>query len=278
MNNQQPLVSILMGIYNCELYLTEAIQSILNQTYSNWEFIICDDGSSDHSFQIAKSFQSKHPEKFILLQNEKNSGLPYTLNHCFRHANGSFIARMDGDDFSLPERLEKQVSFLQSHPQYALVSCHMIFFDESGDWSTIRSVENPQKKDFLSPIVFGHAPVMMRREAFQEVQGYSEEKFAVRVEDLHLWLKFYEKGYIGYNIQSPLFKVRDNRDSCGRRKYHTRINEFYVRFLAMKKFKLGIKGFLYALKPLLVGLLPLNIYVKLRKRKLSKPTSYIVKE
>lgn len=227
-------VSILMGIYNCERDLPQAIDSILAQTYQNWEFIICDDGSTDGSFAIAEGYQRKYPDKFILLKNEENLGLCPTLNRCFSHASGEYIARMDGDDISLPTRFEKQVTFLQDNSDFALVSARMIFFDDQGDWGESSSVEKPSPKDFMSPIVFGHPAVMMRREAFAEVGGYCEENFARRVEDLHLWLKFYVKGYRGYNIQEPLLRFRDDMKTCGRRKYGTRINEFYVRFLAMK--------------------------------------------
>ena len=98
-------VSIIMGIYNCAETLPEAIESILNQTYLNWELIMCDDGSSDDTWKIAIRYAEKYPDKIKILKNESNKGLNYTLNRCLKKATGKYIARMDGDDISMPERL-----------------------------------------------------------------------------------------------------------------------------------------------------------------------------
>lgn len=126
--NNCPKISIVMGIYNCEKYLRESIESIIAQTYRNWELIMCDDGSHDNTYKIASEFLNKYPDKIVLLKNEKNMGLNYTLNKCIGYANGDFIARQDGDDISLPDRFMKEMKFLLDNPDYALVSCNMIFF------------------------------------------------------------------------------------------------------------------------------------------------------
>ena len=101
---QKEKISVLMGIYNCEGTLREAIDSILNQTYENWELILCDDGSSDGTFAVAKEYQARFPDRIILLRNEENRGLNFTLNRCFKASSGEWIARQDGDDISLPGR------------------------------------------------------------------------------------------------------------------------------------------------------------------------------
>lgn len=146
-------ISILMGIYNCASTLREAIDSILAQTYENWELILCDDGSSDDTLSIAQEYCKQDPERFILLKNEHNMGLNHTLNRCLSVATGEYIARMDGDDISLPERFAVQADFLNTHPQYALVSCPMIYFDEGGIWGYGKAIEIPQLRDFVF-----HAP------------------------------------------------------------------------------------------------------------------------
>lgn len=99
----QPLVSVIMGIYNCEKTLKEAIISIQNQSYENWELIVCDDGSSDNTYSIAEEYQRSNPEKVILIRNECNMGLNFTLNRCLELARGKYIARMDGDDKSMKD-------------------------------------------------------------------------------------------------------------------------------------------------------------------------------
>ena len=114
-------VSIIMGIYNCADTLPEAIDSIVNQTYVNWELIMCDDGSKDTTYQIAEKYQKMYPDKIVLIKNEKNQGLNYTLNHCLQYVTGDYIARMDGDDLSLPTRLEKEVTFFENNTQK--ISC-----------------------------------------------------------------------------------------------------------------------------------------------------------
>ena len=126
-------VSIIMGIYNCAPTLPEAVDSILAQTFTDWQLVLCDDGSLDDTYAVAARYQAAYPEKVVLLQNERNMGLNHTLNRCLAAATGEYVARMDGDDISLPTRLEKEAAFLDAHPEYAIVSTPMIFFDENGE-------------------------------------------------------------------------------------------------------------------------------------------------
>ena len=159
-----------MGVYNCSKTLKEAINSILEQTYSNWEFIICDDGSIDDTYEIVEGY-AKDDARFILLKNDKNMGLNYTLNRCLEKATGKYVARMDGDDISLPNRFEKQVKFLEENPKYALVSSSMIMFDETGDFGKLKVIKYPTKNDFCNHAPFFlHAAVMIRKEVFLEVR------------------------------------------------------------------------------------------------------------
>ena len=106
-----PTVSVIMGIYNCEKTLSDAIDSIINQTYSDWELIMCDDGSTDNTYQIATKYSEKD-NRITVIKNDTNSGLAFSLNHCLKYAKGEYVARMDADDISLPNRFEKQVAFL----------------------------------------------------------------------------------------------------------------------------------------------------------------------
>lgn len=262
-------VSIIMGIYNCESTLEKSIDSLLGQTYFNWELIMCDDGSTDNTYTIAKEYADKY-SNIILIKNETNKGLNYTLNHCLKYATGEYIARQDGDDISLPMRLAKEVEILDSNPQYALVSSAMIYFDEQGEWGRGNPVEEPNKVDFIVGSPFCHAPCMVRKNIFNEVSGYSESKWLLRVEDYHLWFKIYAKGHEGYNIKEPLYKMFDGRDAFQRRKYRYRINEAYVKYVGFRMLKIPFKYYVYILRPLIVGLLPEVIYKKLHQRRLAK--------
>ena len=91
-----PKLSVITGIYNCENTLKDAIDSILNQTFSDWELVLCDDGSSDNTYTIAEEYRNNYPHKIVLLKNDHNLGLPETLNKCLSVAKGEFIARRDG--------------------------------------------------------------------------------------------------------------------------------------------------------------------------------------
>lgn len=262
-------ISILMGIYNCSETLPEAIDSILAQTYTDWELILCDDGSSDDTYMVAETYCQQLPEKIILLKNERNMGLNYTLNRCLEYASGEYIARMDGDDISLPQRFEKELVALEADPSLAAVSCPMIYFDENGEFGRGRHVcEYPKKEMLVHGTVHCHAPCMVRAEVMREVGGYSVDKKLLRVEDWHLWLKVYATGGRGRNLSEPLYKMRDDRNAANRRKFRYRLNETYVSAMAVKVFGLPKWKYLCALRPILVGLLPGPIYRYLHKKRM----------
>lgn len=253
-------VSVIMGIYNCENTLQEALDCILKQTYKNWEVVMCDDASEDQTAQIAEKYVQRYPERFVLLRNSKNKGLNFTLNRCLQKAKGQYIARMDGDDWCSADRFEKEVFALEGDPSISIVSTDMEFFDESGVWGKTTTKKYPQNADFLKGTPFCHAPCMVRREAYEAVGGYSVEKKLLRVEDYHLWVKMYENGFKGMNIQEALYQMRDDRNAQGRRKFRYRLNEAYVKAYAVRHLKLRSTGYLYCLRPILIGMLPQKVY------------------
>ena len=265
MNNAK--VSIIMGIYNCSDTLTDAIESILNQTFSGWKLIMCDDGSTDETYCIALQYKKKYPDKIILIKNKENRGLNYTLNHCLKYVNTEYVARMDGDDISLPTRLEEEIRFLDTHLEYAIVSCPMIYFDQDGDFMIGKCIPKPQKNDYIKGTPFCHAPCMVRTDIMKLVNGYSVSNKLLRVEDYHLWYKIYMAGYQGYNLKKPLYKMRDDRNAVARRKYKYRLNETYVKWRIYKDMKLSSRYILYILKPLVVGLMPNYLYKSLHRKR-----------
>lgn len=269
MTDKNAKISILMAIYNCAKTLPEAIDSILSQTYPHWKLIMCDDGSADNTYKVAKQYTDKYPEKIILIKNEKNMGLNYSLNHCLKYADTEYVARMDGDDISLPERLEKQIEFLQNNPQYSIISCPMIYFDENGDWGRGFSTESPTKYDFIKGTPFCHAPCIIRTDAIKSVDGYSTNPKTLRAEDYNLWFRLYAKGYLGHNLQTPYYKMRDDMNAYKRRKFKFALNEAYVRFTGYKMLKLPLKAYIYVLRPIIVALLPKKLYLFLHHKKKS---------
>lgn len=262
---KQPLISVIMGIYNCEDTLEEAVESIINQSITDWELIMCDDGSSDSTYSVAQKIAYLYSDKIILLKNEKNMGLNYTLNKCLEASKGFYIARMDGDDRCDPVRFKKELDVLLHESDISIVSSDMQYFDESGIWGYISHPTYPERKDFLYGTPFCHAPCLVRREAFMAVKGYSESKKLLRVEDYHLWIKMYQNGYKGKNIHEPLYQMRDDRNAYSRRKFRYRLNEAYVKILAIKELKLPLWGWIFVMRPLVVGLLPKPLYHILHK-------------
>ena len=254
-----------MGIYNCENTLSDSIDSLLSQTYKDFEIIMCDDGSTDKTFEIAKKYADTH-DNIILLKNDKNRGLNYTLNYCLKFAHGEFIARHDGDDISLPDRFEKEMEILNASPSLSFVASNAIFFDEKGEFRTSKYKEYPEKVDFIHGSPFVHPTCIFRKSILNDVDGYSESNRLLRVEDYHLFFKIYAKGKRGINIQEPLYRFRDNFFSYKRRNFRSRLNEVYVRFIGFRMLKLPFYCYIFCIRPLLVLLLPAFVYNYFHRR------------
>lgn len=252
-----PKVSVIMGVYNAtdKLILEKAINSILNQTFKDFEFIICDDGSSNNSSELVKEI-CKDDERVVLLQNKENKGLAYVLNKCLEHSKGEYIARMDSDDLCDLTRLEKQVKFLDENKDYGIVGTNADMFDDESTWGELKYNENIRKEDFLynSPVI--HASIMIRKSVYDLVGGYRDIPMTLRVEDYDLFMRIFAKGIKIYTIQENLYKFRVDKNTESRRKYRYRFNEVRVRYQGFKLLKLYPKGIIYVIKPLIVGLLP----------------------
>lgn len=252
-------ISVLMGIYNCAPYLQEALDSLYSQTFQDFKIILCDDGSKDNTYEIAKEYANKH-DNIVLVKNEENMGLNYTLNHCLEYADTEYCARMDGDDISLPTRFEKEIKFLDEHPEYAVVSAPMIYFDEHGDFRVGKGKGEVQKKDFIHGSPICHAPCMARTAAFKAVGGYSVDKKLLRLEDYHLWFKIFTSGYKLYMLNEPLYKMRDDRNAVARRNWMNRRNEAYVKHIGYKMIGLPWWTQIYAIVPIIKYLMPKFVY------------------
>lgn len=256
-----------MGVYNNSATLDDAIQSLLEQTCHEWKLIMCDDCSIDDTLEIATKYANQY-ENIMLIRNQENMGLNYTLNQCLKYVDTEYVARMDGDDISLPERLEKQINFLDRNKEYAIVSSNMIYFDENGEWGKSNAIEFPRKKDFVFGTPFCHAPSLVRTAAYRMVGGYTVDKRLLRVEDYHLWYKMYLNGLVGANLKDCLYKMRDDRNAIARRKYRFRLNEAYVKKMIITNFNLSKINYIHVFRPLLVGLLPSSVYTIIHKKRL----------
>jgi len=250
-----PKVSVIMGVYNGAHRVERAVESIIRQTFDDFEFIICDDGSSDGTDVVLEklSFQDN---RIIILKNGKNLGLAQTLNNCLAVAKGEYIARMDDDDISHPTRFEEQVSFLDSHPEYAVVGTSCNLYDENGVWGTSVVCGERSKLDIFMGRSFAHPSVMMRKEAVLKVGGYTVSDITLRTEDYDLWCKLYFEGFKGYNLSNTLLDYYEGRDSYVKRKYRYRVDEYRLRKHWINKLELPVRYRIHIYRPLIVGLLP----------------------
>lgn len=257
-----PKVSVIMATYNCESTLKRCIDSILLQSFSDWEFVICDDSSTDNSYEILLEYLKDYPDKFIIIRNNKNSKLSYSLNRCLEVAKGEYIARMDGDDESFPDRFKKQVEFLDEHLEYSVVGTAMIPFDEKGDKPIRYPIEVPEPKDMLKRSPIFHATIMVRREAYLAVGGYTVSKRTERAQDYDMWFRFFEKGLKAYNLQDGLYHVLEDDTAIKRRTIKTRYYEVQTKLLGYKKLEYPWYLYFFAFKPLFAAMVPSRIMLK----------------
>ena len=260
-----PKVSVVMSVYNNVSSVDASIQSIIDQTFSDWEMILWNDASIDGSEQKLFAWQQKDV-RIKVYSNNHNAGLAASLNKALEKASGQYLARMDGDDIAFPDRLQKQVGFLDIHPQYAFVSAGCVLFDGQGEWGTRFGKETPEKRDFLWGSAFLHPATVFRRDALLDTGGYRVCRETLRTEDYDLFMRMYAKGYIGYNIHEPLLYYFESRIPKPV-KYTFRCSEARIRYQGFKLLGLMPKGWLYVIKPLLVGLLPGQLKRRLQKRR-----------
>lgn len=207
-----PHVSVVMAVYNAEKYLKLAIDSILNQTFRDFEFIIIDDGSTDRSQAFIKSYSDPRVK---LLINEKNSGLVYSLNKGIDNAKGNYIARMDADDISLPNRLMKQVSYLDAYPVVDVCGAFIETFDDiKGTRDKCRVYPEKDleiKGKMIFECAFAHPVVMLRKKTLLE-KGLRYDATFIHAEDYDLWSRMMEF-CVFHNIPDVLLRYRVNHAS-----------------------------------------------------------------
>jgi glycosyltransferase EpsE len=252
-------ISVIMGVFNGENNVSKAIDSILNQTYKDFQFIICDDASTDNSFNIIKEYVHKD-NRILLLKNEVNLGLAATLNRCLDFAKGDYIARMDDDDFSLPNRFEKQIEFLETNPDCTILGGGVKLYDEQGSYGTRLTKKNPDKIQVYKGSPFIHPTVLIRKGAINEVGGYTVAEYTKRTEDYDLWNKLYQAGYKGSNLQEVVLNYYEGRDSYKKKKFKYRLDSVKLRNIWRKKINISFHIYsITIIRILVAGMLPKKI-------------------
>ncbi len=205
-------VSVLLPVYNAERYLSEAVESILRQSFTDFELLITDDGSTDGSLPLLQSYAAQ--DSRIRLLSRANRGLIFTLNEMLAQAKGELLARMDADDIATTDRLALQVQFLQQHPEYVCVGGAFNLIDAQG--RIVQWIPMPEQNDEIQQMllmgrtIINHPCALMRRTALQQIGGYDSQM--PTVEDLDMLLKLGEVGRLA-NLPDTVLHYRFHLES-----------------------------------------------------------------
>jgi glycosyltransferase involved in cell wall biosynthesis len=208
-NKKTPKVSVIMPAYNSEKYIGEAIESILNQTFTDFEFIILNDGSTDNTAKIIKEY-AKKDKRIRFINNKKNRGIVGVLNQGLDLATGKYIARMDSDDISLPERFEKQIKYMEQHPECGVLGTWFHMFGNKDYIITNR----PKILDILKILhgySVGHPTVMIRKSVIDKYEFRYKNDYKY-CEDYELWSRMIFVTEI-HNLQEVLLNYRWSGDN-----------------------------------------------------------------
>ncbi len=238
-SNLKPFVSVLMSVYNAEKYLKDAIQSVLTQTYENFEFIIVDDGSEDNSLSIINQIKD---ERIRLIVNEKNKGLIYSLNKGLEAAVGKYVIRMDADDICDRERFGTQISYMENHPEIGISGTAYQSFGE-GFVSQTRVLESDPLQNQANLMFFpvlAHPSVIMRKSVLDENNLRYREEFK-NAEDYGLWVEAsnftkisnVKKKLLNYRILDKSITRQANKDFNSRFNIHKKIYQLYFERIGL---------------------------------------------
>jgi len=235
------VVSVILPVFNQEKEVARSIESILQQSYPYIELIIVNDASEDATLAICEKY-SATDNRIIILNNSENKGLPFCLNRGIAAAKGKYIARMDADDISKKERIEKQVKVFKSDPSVDVVGAGMYVYDIDGTFRGVKTPPISQEamiKNIYKAPPFIHPTVMARKQFFLEVGGYNE--FFKRAQDWELWSRtIYDYNF--HNIDEPLIEYAMAKGLTLRGVFYHVI----VSFLVAYRSRQIIKGFTYA--------------------------------
>lgn len=199
--NRSPVISIGIPFFNAEKYLAFAIQSVITQSYENWELILVDDGSSDNSLKIAQDFAHRDARIRVICDGE-NRQLPYRLNQLIKESKGKFIARMDADDIMHPERLKKQLTILQENSDIDVLGSNAYIIDENN----LIFARRYKKNNGLETVESFIHPSIMGKKSWFLANPYDEK--AIRIEDAELWYRAKQKSNFMV-MYEPLFFYRE---------------------------------------------------------------------
>jgi glycosyltransferase involved in cell wall biosynthesis len=272
-----PKVTVLLPVYNEEKRVASAIRSILTQTFTDFEFLIINDGSQDETEAVIRSFSDS---RIRLINNQQNLGLVRSLNFGIQSARGIYLARIDADDLSLPTRLEKQVSFLDRNPEVAVLGTAAYHNDEIRNERYIRVPpfdDHEIKREMVKYVPLEHSSIMTRTAVLREMGGYDEN--CDDIEDLELWIRVGKK-YKLANLAQPLIIRNIRSDSFWWSNYNVVARQLKfskVAKAAIPSFDLPKWNYFYILTKVLYGVVP-NSFKRFARKVASKSVEIEVEE
>lgn len=258
-------VSVIMSVFNCEKFLSTAIESILQQSFSDFEFLIFDDASTDGSRGIIESFAADDP-RITAIFNIENQGLTKNLNKGIGMSDALYIARMDADDIALPARLENQIRYLEKNPGIDILGTSAIDIDENGNKLQKRKAPESHK-DIIkllpkaNPMI--HSTIVFRRKKLEKIDFYNESYRTTQ--DYEMWFRAAGNGLVFCNLSEILLFYRMDNNYHRRKSIKYRLYDCKLRLESFKYIGIPKYKYFYALIPIILGLLPEKIYDSVKK-------------
>lgn len=259
-------VSVIMSTLNGGNSIITSIDSILNQTFQSYELIVCNDGSDDIITEIVLAKYELH-ERVVIIKNLENYGLAYSLNKCINYSKGEYLLRMDDDDYSEHNRIERLVYELENSSDVSFIGSFAKVMGENYE-KILRLPIYPNRRDVFNSKAFVHASILIKKDVIQSIGNYTVSKETNRLEDYDLFNKLYIKGFVGKNTSDCLYIIDERNNWNSRRDLKFRIREFKLRYHWFKKYNFPLNYIPYLTKPIIIGFLPIKIYKFIRAKTL----------
>ena len=256
-----PPVTVLMSVYNGLPYLPEAIDSILKQTFQDFEFLIIDDASTDGSSKVLAEY-AERDSRIRILTNERNMGLGYSLARGVEAATTPWIARMDADDIAVPNRLELQMDYVREHPDVDIFGGYVTFIDKNGQFLFEKTVPTSHYEIFrlIWTNPFNHITVFLRREAILKIGSYSNK--TLRSEDYELWLRCAAGGLKFANLPVSLTYYRFSEMNLKRNTFKVSLERFFIGLRGCYLVGAPPIAYIGTTKPVILEFLPPHLRAK----------------
>ncbi|BAB07433.1 glycosyltransferase [Halalkalibacterium halodurans] len=263
-----PEVTVLMSVYNDKNYLSESIESILNQTFENFEFLIINDASTDGSGELLEEY-SKKDKRIRLIHNKNNRGLSYSLAEGVSLAKAPWIARMDADDVSFKDRLAVQMDHVKAHSELDILGSYVIDIDDKGNELEIRKVPTTHKEiaNLIWTCPFIHPTVLFKKDSIIKAGSY--DRNLRRRQDYDLWFRCLEAKLKFENIDKPLLYYRSTDDYYKKNNFKVQVQQAKMGFAGARRVKAKPIAYIGITVAFIKGILPYHI---------RKPLSQLLKK